>query len=72
MENINPYVFISKKMREIITNISPKISLNKKPPHRTTMKALSDLAIEILISQSPIEKLRAVIRNPIIIDMKSI
>lgn len=59
-------------MREIITNRRPKISLNKKPPHKRIKNAFSDLVKENRTSDNPIEKLNAAITNPMIIERKRI
>jgi hypothetical protein len=56
MENINPYVFISKKMRVTNTRDKPKISLNSRPPQSASKKILSDLFTLNFISNNPIAK----------------
>jgi len=56
-------------MREINTSISPKISLNRTPPHSANKKNFSDLANEILIRPKPIRKLIAEMEKPIIIEI---
>lgn len=56
MENINPYVFISKKMRVINTRDSPRISLKRRPPHSATKNMLSDFFMLNFISIKPIIK----------------
>jgi hypothetical protein len=56
MENINPYVFISKKMRVINTMDKLKMSLKSIPPHRASKNILSDLFKLNFISDTPIIK----------------
>lgn len=70
MENINPYVFISKKMRVINTNDSPKMSLKRIPPHSASKNILSDLFTLNFISVRPIKKFIIERSAPIKIDLK--
>ena len=64
MENINPYVFISKKMSVKIINDKPRISLKSNPPQRVTKKIFSDFLNPILIKTNPIMKLIKAIIAP--------
>lgn len=70
MENIKPYVFISKKMRVINTKDSPKMSLKRIPPHSASKNMLSDLFALIFISIKPIIKFIIERRAPSKIDLK--
>ena len=70
MENINPYVFISKKMRVINTRDSPRISLKRRPPHKASKNILSDLFTLNFISIKPIVKFIIDSRAPSKIDLK--
>jgi hypothetical protein len=72
MENINPYVLISKKMREINMSESPKTSLNSIPPQSANKNIFSDWEIENLISNRPIRKFNKESKKPIAIDFKII
>jgi len=65
-------LFISKKKREINTIVSPKISLNRRPPQRAIRKIFSDFSIENFISNNPIAKFMAETKKPKIIDLKRI
>jgi len=70
MENINPYVFISKKMRVINTKDSPRISLKRRPPHNASKNMLSDFFTLIFISNKPIIKFIIERSAPSKIDLK--
>jgi len=70
MENINPYVFISKKMRVINTKDSPRISLKRRPPHKASKNILSDLSSLNFISTKPIAKFIIDRKVPSKIDLK--
>lgn len=70
MENINPYVFISKKMRVINTRDSPRISLKRRPPHKASKNILSDLSTLNFISTKPIAKFIIDRKAPNKIDLK--
>jgi len=70
MENINPYVFISKKMRVINTKDSPRISLKRRPPHKASKNILSDLFTLNFISNKPIAKFIIDRKVPSKIDLK--
>lgn len=69
MENIKPYVFISKKMKVINTRESPRISLKRRPPHKASKNILSDLFRLNFISSKPIIKFIIERRAPIKIDL---
>jgi hypothetical protein len=71
MENINPYVFISKKMKVINTNDNPIISLKRRPPHNASKNIFSDLFTLNFISKNPIAKFVIDRRAPIKIDLKT-
>jgi len=70
IENINPYVFISKKMRVINTRDSPRISLKRRPPHNASKNMLSDFFTLIFISNKPIIKFIIERSAPSKIDLK--
>jgi len=70
MENIKPYVFISKKMRVINTRDSPRISLKRRPPHNASKNMLSDFFTLIFISNKPIIKFIIERSAPSKIDLK--
>ena len=70
MENINPYVFISKKMRVINTRDNPKISLKRIPPHNASKNIFSDLSTLNFISNKPITKFIIESKAPTKIDLK--
>ena len=70
MENINPYVFISKKMRVINTKDRPKMSLKRIPPHSASKNILFDLLALNFISNTPIVKFIMESRTPSKIDLK--
>jgi hypothetical protein len=70
IENINPYVFISKKMKVINTRDSPRISLKSRPPHKASKNILSDLFTLNFISIKPITKFIIDRRAPSKIDLK--
>ena len=72
MENINPYVFISKKMRVINTKDNPKMSLKMIPPHSASKNIFSGLFTLNFINNKPITKFIMVIRAPTKIDLKII
>lgn len=71
IENINPYVFISKKMRVINTRESPRISLKSRPPHKASKNILSDLFTLNFISIKPIMKFIIDRKAPSKIDLKT-
>jgi len=68
MENINPYVLISKKMKEINMSESPKTNLNSIPPQSEIINIFSDREIENLISSRPIRKFNKDSKKPITMD----
>jgi hypothetical protein len=70
MENINPYVFISKKMKVINTSDKPKMSLKRMPPHRASKNILSDLFTLNFMNDSPIKKFIIERNAPSNIDLK--
>jgi hypothetical protein len=70
MENINPYVFISKKMKVINTSDKPKMSLKRMPPHSASKNTLSDLFTLNFMSDSPIKKFIIERNAPSNIDLK--
>ena len=69
IENINPYAFISKKMRVIITRDKPIISLKRSPPQSVIKKNLSDRLILRLIDSMPIVKFMSESKAPNSIDL---
>ena len=69
IENINPYAFISKKMRVIITTVKPIISLKRSPPHNVIKKNLSDRLILRLIDNMPNVKFISESKAPNNIDL---
>ena len=71
MENINPYVFISKKMRVINTKDNPNISLKMIPPQRARKNIFSDLFTLNFISKNPIAKFIIESVAPSKIDLKT-
>ena len=68
-ENINPYAFISKKIRVINTKTSPNISLKKSPPQRMLKNILSDLLKLSPIIKNPRTKFKVGSEAPIRIDL---
>lgn len=72
MENINPYVFISKKMRVINTKDNPKMSLKMIPPQSASKNIFSGLSTLNFISNKPITKFIIESRAPTKIDLKII
>ena len=70
MENINPYVFISKKMRVINTKDNPKMSLKMIPPQSASKNIFSGLSTLNFISNKPIIKFIIERSAPSKIDLK--
>jgi len=70
MENINPYVFISKKMRVINTSDRPKMSLKRIPPQSASRNMLSDFFKLNFTSNKPIIKFTIERSAPSKIDLK--
>jgi hypothetical protein len=68
MENIKPYVFISKKTRVINIRIKPKNNLSRIPPQRAIKNIFSDLFTLNFSRRNPIIKFRIGISAPIRID----
>lgn len=71
MENINPYVFISKKMRVINTKDNPNMSLKMIPPQSASKNIFSDLFTLNFISKNPIAKFIIESVAPSKIDLKT-
>jgi hypothetical protein len=71
MENINPYVFISKKMKVINTKDNPNMSLKMIPPQSASKNIFSGLFKLNFINNKPIIKFIMESRVPIKIDLKT-